>query len=214
MRPSVNTTSMRANGASDRPPSVSGASGVQSQSRTRPPCRIGRGRSRGTARRMDTASTRLDFPDPFAPMTTFNGSSGKSSVPWPKDRKPSRAIAFRRGCGGATSGGLLRCRVAGPGVSQKGRVFGSWPAAQEVVLRLRSLVLLAPRPPAVRHFIGQRPARSLRDPDGLAGRRKLSVARWAHTQASRTGPAPASWPARNRSLRYTPAIQSKQEDAE
>ena len=74
-------------------------------------------------------------------------------MPWPKDRKPSREIAFRRGCGRAAIDALLRCGVAGPGLSQKERAFWSWPAVREAVLRLRSLVLLAPRPSAVRDFM-------------------------------------------------------------
>ena len=56
----------------------------QSQSRTPPPSRIGAWMSKGVAARRDNAAIRLDLPEAFGPIKTFNGSSGKRARAGPE----------------------------------------------------------------------------------------------------------------------------------
>ncbi len=64
----------------------------QSHSWTPPPSRIAAANAVGAVRKSSIASMRFDFPEPFGPITTFNGARSIRSDPGANERNPSRRI--------------------------------------------------------------------------------------------------------------------------
>src|SRR5271157_3388693 len=69
-----------------------GFSPFQSHSWTPPPSRIAAANAVGAACSSSIASIRFDFPEPFGPITTFNGARSIRSDPGANERNPSRRI--------------------------------------------------------------------------------------------------------------------------